>query len=215
MIDIGGQQRYPLSWPTGWKRTPAYERLPARFSRKERTSYASGQSTWLRQRMLTVADSLDRLELELNRLGASSEILSTNVQVRLDGLPRSGQREPDDPGAAVYFTLHGKPRCLACDRWIRVADNIAAIAAHVSAIRAVDRYGVGTMDQAFAGYAQLPPSTEEWWAILGVDRVASVEQIESAFRALARKHHPDAGGSNQIMARLNQARDTGLRSVVI
>jgi DnaJ-domain-containing protein 1 len=126
--------------------------------------------------------------------------------VRLDGLPRSGHREPDDPGAAVYFSLHGKPRCLACDRWNTVAENLAAIAAHVSAIRAVDRYGVGTLDQAFAGYAQLPASTEEWWTILGVAPDASRTEIDEAFRALAKKVHPDAGGSNEAMARLNEAR---------
>jgi len=91
------------------------------------------------RRSLTVADARNRLDLELQRLGARDVLLSTNVQVRLDGLPRSGQNEPADPGAAVYFTLKGKPRCLACDRWSRVADNIAAIAAHVYAIRAVDR----------------------------------------------------------------------------
>jgi len=141
-------QRFPLQWPVGWKRTPAGDRKPARFGVRRR-------------------DALARLQSELRMLGAAAEVLSTNVVLRLDGLPRSGQAAPSDPGAAVYFTLKGKPRCLACDRWTRVADNIAAIAAHVEAIRAVDRYGVGTMDQAFAGYAQLQAGPDDWRSVLG------------------------------------------------
>jgi len=213
MSESAKRRRCPLSWPSGWKRTGADARRSARFARGEmRTNQIGGEYRSLRQ--LTVADAVARLEAELNRLGAENEVLSTNVQVRLDGLPRSGQREPDDPGAAVYFSLAGKPRCLACDRWTRVADNIAAIAAHVEAVRAVDRYGVGTMEQAFAGYAQLPASAEEWWLVLGVDRAATVDQIDEAFRALAKQHHPDAGGSNEHMARINRARDAARRSVV-
>lgn len=199
--------RFPLAWPTGWKRTPAVARTRASFGKAHRWVNAAGQDVCGGRRQLTVADAIARLDHELRILGASNEVLSTNVVTRLDGLPRSGQGEPSDPGAAVYFTLAGKPRCLACDRWTRVADNIAAIAAHVEAIRAVDRYGVGTMEQAFAGYAQLPASSEEWWTVLGVPPGSNVDQIETAFRALARKHHPDVGGSVEAMTRLNQARD--------
>lgn len=122
-------------------------------------------------------------------------------------MPRSGQPEPTDPGAAVYFKLKGKPRCLACDKWARVADNIAALAQHIDALRRIERYGVGTMEQAFAGYAALPPSPSDWWIVLGVPQEATDAQIDDAYRQLARKSHPDAGGSHSEMARINAARD--------
>ncbi len=203
------QQRYPLSWPVGWKRTPSHARQRAPFSRGggSRFDAASQQSVALPKRALTVADAIQRLSVELARLGASDEILSTNVPVRLDGLPRSGQSEPADPGAAVYFKLKGKPRCLACDRWHRVADNIAAIAQHIDALRRIERYGVGTMEQAFAGYAQLQASPSDWWIVLEVSPDATTAQIDDAYRKLARSAHPDAGGSHDQMARLNAARD--------
>lgn len=202
------QQRYPLSWPVGWKRTSAYERQQAPFSRggAKRFDTAANQLVSTPKRPLTVADAIQRLSGELARLGASDEILSTNVPVRLDGLPRSGQSEPADPGAAVYFKLKGKPRCLACDRWTRVADNIAAIAQHIDALRRIERYGVGTMEQAFAGYAALPASPHDWWIVLEVTPDATTAQIDDAFRRLAKKAHPDAGGSHEQMARLNAAR---------
>jgi len=199
-------QKYPLAWPPAWRRTSPNQRQRARFTTKSTVHGESG-AFWSRAQQLTVAVAVDRLMLELGRLDAREVILSTNLVLRLDGLPRSDQREPQDPGVAVYFQLARKPRVLACDRWLRVADNLAAIAAHVFAIRAVDRYGVGTLEQAFAGYAALP-AKEEWWSILGVAPDASLEQAEEAFRKLARLHHPDAGGSHDQMARLTEARET-------
>lgn len=198
--------RFPLQWPSGWKRTDPAARRPARFHGFSQTQDGAG-ARWRRKRCLTISEALGRLQAELDRLGASQPVLSSNLVLRLDLLPRSGQRDPIDPGAAVYFRLSRKPRCLACDRWDSVADNIAAIAAHISAIRAVDRYGVGTLDQAFAGYAQLPPSAEEWWIVLGVPRESTDDEIDQAYRDLARKHHPDVGGDPTQMARINQARE--------
>lgn len=190
--------RYPLSWPLGWKRTPGHQRQRARFK--------SGRVA------LTVHAAVRRLSGELGRLGARGEILSTNMQTRLDGLPYSGQRDPDDPGAAVYFTLKGQPRCLACDAWTRTADNIAAIAQHIDALRRIDRYGVGTLDQAFAGYApRLQAAPEEWWIVLNVSRASSQQAIDEAFTRLARVAHPDAGGSHDAMARLTAARQAAHR----
>lgn len=53
-----------------------------------------------------MTDSLDRILDSLEKMGMSRRdiIISTNVPTRLDGLPRSGARVPDDPGAAVYWT---------------------------------------------------------------------------------------------------------------
>jgi DnaJ-domain-containing protein 1 len=155
---------------------------------------------------LSTRTAIDRLGVELRRLGAREDILSTNLLLGQSG-SRSDQREPQDPGAAVYFTLYGQPRVLASDHWTRLADNIAAIAAHIGAMRAVDRYAVGTLDQAFAGYAALPASApEEWWVVLQLPPTATLDEAEAAFRKLARNSHPDVGGSNEDMARLTAAR---------
>jgi len=169
-----------------------------------------GTSSFARQDDLTVFDSVARLTGELRRLGAQvgTEVLSTNLITRLDGVPRSDQRPPEDPGAAIYFKLKGQPRVLACDRWTRVADNIAAIAAHIEAIRAQERYGVGSLEQAFAGYVTLPPAVTDWWVILGVSPNATWDQANEAFLRLAQAAHPDRqGGSHEQMARLSEARE--------
>lgn len=200
--------RYPLSWPANWKRTSPRSRRRAAFSKSLNAFDPATGAVRHRvgKRALTVSDAIGRLSRELMSLGATGEILSTNVATRLDGLPRSNQPEPSDPGAAVYFKLKKQDRCLACDTWDRTADNIAAIAQHIDALRRIERYGVGTMDQAFAGYAALPAGASEWWVILGVEPSATLEDVELAFKTLARQHHPDAGDSSDTMARLTAAR---------
>jgi hypothetical protein len=40
-----------------------------------------------------------------------------------------------------------------------------------------------------------------------VDRETALEIVEAGRRALARKHHPDTGGSNELMAKINSISD--------
>ena len=91
------------------------------------------------------------------------------------------------------------------DKYRRVADNLAAIAATLDAMRAIDRHGgAEILDRAFTGFTALP-SPEQPFQILGVSADASMEEIKDAHRRLAMKHHPDRGGSNEEMARINAA----------
>lgn len=215
---MSDKTRYPLSWPTGWARTKSHQRERATFRSSRLSTFTNqlGQHVTTRNaKALTVSDAIKRLSGELSRLGATDEILSTNVETRLDGLPRSNQPEPSDPGAAVYFKLKGKPRCLACDKWNRVADNIAAIAQHIDALRRIDRYGVGTMEQAFAGYAALPPSADDWRTVFGLSQSATMADVEAKFRTLAIQHHPDRGGDPAVMSKLNAARDAAKKDLTL
>ena len=191
-------QRYPLAWPAGWPRTDPARRRDAAFRHDNKR--------------LSVANGLDRLQDELDRLGAREYVLSTNIELRLDGKPRSGQPEHSDTGAAIYFKLAGKDTALACDKWDRVADNIGALAKHIEALRGIDRWGVGSIAQAFAGYQALP-APEQWWQVLGLNDRATRVEIEVAYRNLAVHAHPDRGGSDAAMSRLNVARDAGLAAV--
>lgn len=216
-------ERFPLQWPTGWKRTPYGQRRSAKFAKIKKQHFApslpggNGYTRTYNER-LTVGDGIKRVAGELRRMGVHDGdwLISSDVPTRLDGLPYSNAAQPKDPGVAVYFRMGAKrePRVLACDAWDRVADNLAAIAGHIEALRAIDRYGVGTLEQAFAGYAAIPVKTggADWRAEMGFkpnDR-PDVEAVEARFRALARERHPDAGGSHEAMARLNEARATAL-----
>jgi hypothetical protein len=191
---------FPLQWPAGWPR--------AKY--RQRAAFGKISSRGWKE-AATVANARDRLSGELDRLGARYSVLSTNLELRLDGLPRSNQSEPYDPGVAVYFQLGGKPIALACDKWDRVADNIIALAKHIEALRGMDRWGVGTASQAFAGYEALP-APDPWWKVLGLAGPnVTRSDIVIAYRKTSQDAHPDRpGGSHDKMAQVNAARDEGL-----
>lgn len=48
-------------------------------------------------------------------------------------------------------------------------------------------------------------STLNYYAILGVASTASKEEIKAAYRVLARKNHPDAGGEHERFAQIAEA----------
>lgn len=191
--------RYPLAWPAAWPRA------------RSRRSASFGAMTGANggKKKLSPTDSMDRLEHEIDAIGATEPLLSTNLELNLSGKPRGDRSEPVDPGAALYFKYKGKDTVLACDKWDRVADNIAALAKHIEALRGQERWGVGTLAQAFAGYQALP-APEQWWQILGLSGSAKPSDIEAAHRRLIVKAHPDNGGSDAQAARINRARDEGL-----
>lgn len=204
--------RYPLTWPTGWPRTQY--RGEARF--QSRADYSTNGHARMKLRL---SDSFNRLESELNLLRASAIIVSSNLVLGIRGDPLANQAEPRDPGAAVYFKLKGKDRVLACDRWNRTAANLAAIAAHIKAIRAVDRYGVGTLDQAFAGYDRLPaPGADNrpaWRQIFKFGDTAPVTaaDVQARYRALAKEIADGGGDTHGAMVAINVARDMAIAEI--
>lgn len=175
---------YPLQWPAGWPRTSPGKRQKSAFEAGRGASFGK---------------SLKFLQEELRRLGARSVVISTNQPLRRDGLPFATRREPDDPGIAAYFNLKGGDRCIPCDRWRFVADNLHAVALSIAALRGLERWGAGKMvEAAFAGFKALPGRGEStgrsWWHVLEVDPGASLGVIDEAYRQRARTVHPDAGG---------------------
>lgn len=200
---------FPLAWPANRPRRLAGLRKEGRFKS------ARNDRGYLQP--VSVAVALERLERELETIGGRYAVVSTNLEVRINGLPRSGQPEPADPGAAVYFQLAGKPHCLPCDTYSRVADNIAAVAAHIEATRAIERHGVASVTEMFAGFLALPSPDYErpWRDVFELHGAAGVTRalIEERYRKLARERHPDQGGSDAMMAELNAARDAARKEL--
>lgn len=196
----------PLSWPIGW---PRYAK------RRTRASFERQTGQW------TVFAALEELKRQLRLMGVRDWqfIVSTNLPLRRDGLPISNAAEPRDPGVAVYFRVGEDPHALACDKWDRCADNLRAIALHIGAIRGQDRWGVGSLLQAFAGYGlkQLAEigARKPWWEILGLkEKPATAAAVQERFHELAMQHHPDRpGGNGNQMAEISAAYEEGLREV--
>lgn len=185
---------YPLSWPAGRERHKG---------RREWGQFKSTQAKATRQ----VLDEIERLKF--NRAGEyhADIILSTNVELRKDGLPYANRSEPGDPGVAVYFTYKKRPVCFACDKYDRVWKNMVAIAKTIEALRGIARWGTGDMmDRAFEGFAALLHDTAVtgveggvietalWWQVLEFqERPRSYEEVRRRRIDLAKRFHPDGG----------------------
>jgi hypothetical protein len=183
----------PLTWPEGWPRTHNLE-----FSRLAKYSFGRAR---------------DDVIWELDKLGAENVIISSNLQVRLDGLPYAGQRQPEDPGIAVYFELNGNQQCIPCDKWTTVEQNLRAIAKTIEALRGIERWGAKEMvNAAFRGFKALPSGTEDkpWYVILGVSPNATKGEIVEAYRLKAKIYHPDSGGTVAAFNRIREAYAEGM-----
>lgn len=181
-------QAYPLTWPEGWPR---------------QSPQASKFATSLAKALTNVEDSLRRFATDSGKK-VEGLIISSNYSL--------SDRRPRDSGVAVYFTWDGISTCIAVDRYRLIEDNLQAIHHVVEAERTKLRHGgLNLVRAAFRGYAALPPpagtSRKPWREVLGLNGSTGVDLgvAESAYRAFAKKAHPDNGGSDAAMAELNAA----------
>lgn len=181
----------PLTWPTGWQRTEPGDRLDSRFGR-----------SW--NRKPTIAEGVDYVREQLRMMGVHSEdiIISTDLKLRLDGLPYSNQRQPDDPGAAVYWRGPGaEDRVLALDQYNRIGCNLWAIGKTLEALRGVERWGSGEiLNRAFTGFTALPsPEVAggvDPYDLLGITPETPEADRRLAYRKARSRAHPDHEGGS-------------------
>ena len=185
---------YPLKYPEGWKRNTAPR--GSAFKRSGR-------------------EAMQFLEGELGRmLGVTHVVISTNVPLSAEGKMRL-DREPIDGGVAVYFQRHGKATVIACDEFDFVRDNMTAIAKTIEAFRGIERWGASDMlERAFSGFTALSAG-KGWREVLAFDpnHNPTESQVKLQFSYLAKKRHPDVGGSTEAFQELVQARDQALAEV--
>lgn len=180
-------EAHPLHWPAGWPRNqyPEYSKF--------KTSLA------------TARDGVTR---EIQLLGGSNVVISSNAVLLRNGDIAARQPRIENTGVAVYFDLNGKQQCIPCDRWMRIEENLRAIELTVNALRGLERWGAKEIvAAAFQGFQALPAGTPggSWWQTLEVQPNASELEIESAYRKLAKQHHPDVGGDPMTFHRINEA----------
>ncbi len=178
------------------------------------------------------ADTLTMLGAEVEHLGGDLVVIQIDVtdgELRRDGMLRANAKV-DFPGVRVSFSsVHGPLTYAtdAYDRWYAGDPpgwqaNVRAIALALQALRAVDRYGVTSRGEQYTGWTALPskPSVMtvvdaarllvehaegDWWSV--PDIVSDPAVQARAYRAAARRAHPDAGGDRDLFERLTAARD--------
>jgi len=204
-------EAYPLSWPEGWPRTHNNDRTFGRFSKQTRQHSSAGDYSWNRKGDISVSEATKRLTIQLDRMGIDREdiIISTNLKTRLDGLPKSGQRAPEDPGAAVYWeNAEGNALVVAIDLYTKVEHNLAAIAATLDALRGIERWGgAKILERAFTGFAALEHNPNGRWRDIIKYYGDNIDDAKQAFRVAIHAEHPDHGGDADKFQILLKARD--------
>jgi hypothetical protein len=144
---------------------------------------------------------------ELRLLGATEIVVSTNVPVKADGLLYADNRRLDDPGIAVYFKWKKKSLVMARDGFNSVAGNLRSLGLAIEGMRQMHRHGGDLMlEKAFDGFLALaPPNWKKPWRQVFSVKADWSGDIVGLYRELARNRHPDAGGSDTLMAELNVA----------
>lgn len=198
---------YPLQWPVGWKRIKSDDRKEGNFKQgRDRISVSAATRRILH-------------ELELMDISGDDLVISTNIELRLDGLPRN-DRSVVDPGVCIYWKDGEQSRCMAVDAYTKVEQNLAAVAAVLDAMRAIERHGGAVIiDRAFKGFTALPENTQtsaDWRGVLGFKEgtIITAEDAKLNFRALSKKHHPDMqGGDAGTFAVLKRAYEMALQEL--
>lgn len=182
---------YPLHWPGVWERNQEPRR--SRFSP-----------------YLTIAEARDEVYRELDLMGATDIVISSNAELLKSGEIASRQRYMQDTGVAVYFSLAGQ-KVIPCDEWERIQDNLHAIALTVGALRGLERWGTKKIvSAAFEGFAALPPIAGgidplAYFGLAQIHRTKiTPDMLNAAFRERAKTAHPDAGGSDEAFRELQQ-----------
>lgn len=183
---------YPLQWPVGWKRTSQYLQEHSKF----KSTFAVARDELLME--------VERLRGKWHRSGDA--ILSTNIELRQDGLPYANRREPEDSGVAIYFEYKKQQMCFACDKYHKVWENMVAIRKTIEAIRGIERWGASDMmEKAFQGFIALEDnSAESWRHVLNCD-CSDLISAKRCYHAARKSAHPDHGGSTDKFHQVEQA----------
>lgn len=173
-------------WPAGVERTPERERRP----------YPGGFEVSRQQAFDSIIEELekyDAVNVDVQTAGPMLKDQPHRPYASFDG---------DDPTVVVYFDREGRGYVVPCDKWDSLRDNARAIALYLKSKRAIERYGVGTMNSELSTQA-LPSGDEdvlvagdgrsridpyEW---LGVSPEADPSIVKAAIRQMKGKHHPD------------------------
>jgi hypothetical protein len=169
--------------------------------------------------------AFEKLRYELARINATDVVIEAGYkpsQVRADGWPYSAAK-PEHGQVRVSFMKGSLSMSFFFGGWTATEMNAYMIALTLERLRAVERYGCVQSDEQYRGWAQLPPgqgkpstAAAEWAsiekALLWLREIAGIPLTTAAdpsglYRAAAKKAHPDAGGSAELMSKVTRARD--------
>lgn len=165
------------------------------------------------------------------RFSASQQTTIKDLQRIMTKISASSLRVEQDVmggGVKVVFDRAGKRYIRECNTYENSIDNLRVIGLQIEYLyRALEVYGQNInetsfdveFDKIFSGFLATPDDTafllgdgkSPWHVVLGVEPDATKSDVQNAFRALARIHHPDVGGNDEDFKRLRSAYDEALK----
>jgi hypothetical protein len=152
-----------------------------------------------------VATEQREIEYELERWRIRQFIISRNHQRIYAG----------DPGAAVWWLDRKRQlRVLACDKWTTLGENLHAIRLTLEAMRALERWGAYTAEQAAEGARPaLPPpgyeAARRWREVLAMphaDGLSAEDQLVLAERRYRERSRGKGEADLELNAAIEAAR---------
>ena len=193
-----------LNWPSEIEKTVMLATKQARYSSDR-----------------TLKQAVDILANEVRLFGGQDLRITSDLELTKSGLPNQSKR-PKYKGVAVYFKWQGIDRCICCDAWKRVADNIYGIYRSIYGMRQAELAGVkDILKSYFDAHKAIPQNATSssqnptWWEILDVKQNASEIEIRNAFRFFSKKYHPNSGsqGNPEKWLKYKNAYDAGMQVI--
>lgn len=167
--------------------------------------------------------TLELLFREADKLGAGDLVIEADIadrDIRTDGLPRANARFGTHPGVVISLDSRHGPLRYQSDAYADWQANLRAIALSLEALRAVDRYGVSSTGEQYAGWKALPAASGSGFATadetvtwmraeygrLEDPAAAGMLSAPALYRRLAKRLHPDTAGDREAWDKLDAAR---------
>ena len=187
-----------IDWPPEFERTPSEDREP----------YSGGFQVTRSTAFQNILDELARWD------GVTDVQLDSGAEHQKRNPNKPYARSSfDDPGVVVRFNKDDEDMAAACDRWDNPRDNAQDLYHYLNETRKQKLRGTVTAESEYEKL-RLPSGDEDVeaadpppYAVLGVDRDASEEEIEKAFRERAKETHSDTGGDSEAFKSVKNARD--------
>lgn len=166
-----------------WPRAQTVNRETSNFRRREGTSYRRTEIGWTTTKW-ELLDELRRIRVR----DAVLQIAVSDRDIRVDGELRADAR-PTMPGVVLSF-VHPKqgPLAFACDKWTTWQANARGITKALEALRLVERYGITSTGEQYAGWKELPSGTAMGPADVMAEPMSTIDAARIIAAAVSGPH---------------------------
>ena len=146
--------QHPLIWPKDVAKTAKSRRIRGRFEvRKSAVGQGRGKKGVILP--ISMPDALERLVNAISAVSGYGATITTNMPVTRHGaliMADEGSEKINMLAVGVLFYVSRTEYLVGCDRYKRVADNIAGVADYLSMVKRMSCMGCGAPMKVLEGF---------------------------------------------------------------